>query len=285
MEILTPRNAKGQFIKGFATIPKGTKRPEMTGSKHPLWGKQHSEETRQKMRVTNQHPSHRKGIVISIEYGQEKAQAIKEKIVKGQRQVWQNSDYRERQREIRRNQKHTQTQVEALQRSSRAFWSQATNREKQSQRLKELWQDAAYRAKAVSRTREAAGKISQSIKKLWAEGYYEGCPWRSPLMTTRPDYFTSLEQLIRLFLEERGLHENKDWFHNERVSKYYPDFLLPNFHLIIEADGSWVRRKAREAERDSVLKSKGFTILHFNTEAIRTGRFQTVLDAHIEKTA
>lgn len=46
------RNKKGQFIKGNIPWSKGIKRPEMSGEKHPLFGKHHTQETKDKIKVT-----------------------------------------------------------------------------------------------------------------------------------------------------------------------------------------------------------------------------------------
>ena len=51
---------------------------------------------------------------------------------------------------------------------------------------------------------------------------------------------------------------NFDFYHNKKVDRYYPDFIIGN--VIIEIDGEYWHDEQLDKERDSILSGLGYTI-------------------------
>ena len=279
-EIKTPasRDKHGRFIKGFVWIKKGSKRPDFSGPLHPRWGQHHSEETRRKMRETNSHPSHRKGVTMEEEYGAEKTALLKDNLSRKAKQRFMDPEYRHQVSQGHKGKPIGMNARLAISSASRNYWAIEANRLRQSLNMKTRNRSREYLLTRAGKIEEINRKISNSLRQLWHSGHYETQDWHSPLKTTKPYYFTGPERVLRLFLEKQGLKEEMDWFHNKRLGRYYPDFMIPKGHLIIEVDG-WPKHLNRE-KRDSYLHSQGWDVLHLTGEEMKSRDFVPKILTH-----
>lgn len=76
--------------------------------------------------------------------------------------------------------------------------------------------------------------------------------------------YSSIEKLIADALNSLGVH----FYHNHKVRKYFPDFIIFD-NVIIECDGGyWHRDKEKDNKRDSCLMQHGFYIFRLSEERI-----------------
>lgn len=93
-----------------------------------------------------------------------------------------------------------------------------------------------------------------------------------------PSYYTSSEEKVRYFLQNRGLLEGLDFFHNARVGPfkneknrkvyYWVDFAIPKYKLIIEVSPNvwhrlWNREEADE-RKNIILTNLGWKVIHLD---------------------
>lgn len=83
---------------------------------------------------------------------------------------------------------------------------------------------------------------------------------------------TSIEALVRKALEKKGINFKQE----ERIGKYYADFLISDLKLIIECDGEYWHRssfaKNRDLRKDKFLMVNGYEIYRFTEKEIKESK-------------
>jgi len=81
---------------------------------------------------------------------------------------------------------------------------------------------------------------------------------------------TFLEKKVEWWLKKQNIKYESQKYYNNGVRKFWVDFYLPDYNIIIEADGVYWHNAKDDAIRDAELK-KVFTgrILHFKEKDIR----------------
>jgi very-short-patch-repair endonuclease len=76
---------------------------------------------------------------------------------------------------------------------------------------------------------------------------------------------SSLERMMREELENRDITFSVQ----EHIDKYWVDFVIPDHKIAIECDGEyWHQDITKDANRDDVIKSYGWDVLHFTGKQI-----------------
>lgn len=73
-------------------------------------------------------------------------------------------------------------------------------------------------------------------------------------------YITKIERIMKSILDNDFIN----YIQQFNINKYFVDFYLPKYNLVIECDGEyWHRNKELEdLERDNIIKNHGFQIIH-----------------------
>jgi len=103
---------------------------------------------------------------------------------------------------------------------------------------------------------EVKEKISVSMKKFIKE--HPGCmdnkqPWG---LNQFSDKYTSIEMKVKEILDASGI----EYTHNEKVGRYWTDFLFLD-NKIIEADGIYWHDAEHDAKKDKFLNERGLSVL------------------------
>lgn len=72
---------------------------------------------------------------------------------------------------------------------------------------------------------------------------------------------TQPEKVIEKLLIEKGI----EYIYNQRIGRYWVDFLLSKKNIILEVDGNYWHQKENK-KRDNYLTSKGYKIFHWKVE-------------------
>ena len=80
-----------------------------------------------------------------------------------------------------------------------------------------------------------------------------------------PTYYNSFERKVLKALNDLGFRAGSDFFHNQRLLSYYPDFMFPDKKVIIEVDGSiwheyWDVPKKNRKRNQRIQKEVGFRV-------------------------
>jgi len=116
-----------------------------------------------------------------------------------------------------------------------------------------------------SHTEEFKEKMSKHMSK-----FYEENPEKHPnrVLAGNRSEMTYPEKLVANELEEKDIN----FEHNKRVLKYYPDFLLKDYGLIIEVDGkrwhSSDEQKEYDRQRDEELKEQGYQVYRIGAKNV-----------------
>jgi very-short-patch-repair endonuclease len=85
--------------------------------------------------------------------------------------------------------------------------------------------------------------------------------------------YTSIEKLIADTLTLMNIN----FYHNQKVGRYFPDFLI--FHdVIIECDGEYWHNEEKDLKRDSYLMDKGYYIFRLAGKRIKQDPKKCVSD-------
>jgi SPP1 gp7 family putative phage head morphogenesis protein len=84
---------------------------------------------------------------------------------------------------------------------------------------------------------------------------------------------TSIEKIVREFLELNNIKHECQY----SLGKYFADFYLPDYNLIIEADGNyWHDKKERwdkRAKKEQFIEDKGIRLIRLKQDNIKSGQF------------
>ncbi|NBV82516.1 DUF559 domain-containing protein [bacterium] len=79
---------------------------------------------------------------------------------------------------------------------------------------------------------------------------------------------TNIENQLRYAM----LRKNIDFVEQADIGPWSIDFLLPEYRIVVEADGEYwhsdVKTKMKDRRKDAWLKAKGFEVLHFEGKQI-----------------
>ena len=108
-----------------------------------------------------------------------------------------------------------------------------------------------------------AAKLKMSIIK---KELYKNHPEKHPnYIMAQKGHESLLEKLMKGELENRDIKFTKQ----EHIDKFWVDFAIPDLKIAIECDGEyWHQDKEKEINRDNIIKSYGWDILHFTGEQI-----------------
>ena len=89
------------------------------------------------------------------------------------------------------------------------------------------------------------------------------CYMRSRLETTP-------EKIMREFLDKIGVVYKQEY----KIGKYWADFYLPKYNMVIEVDGDYWHSlpdvKEKDTRKDKYLKSKGINVMHIKECELKT---------------
>ena len=89
------------------------------------------------------------------------------------------------------------------------------------------------------------------------------CYMRSRLETTP-------EKIMREFLDKVGAEYKQEY----KIGKYWADFYLPKYNMVIEVDGDYWHSlpdvKEKDTRKDKYLKSKGINVMHIKECELKT---------------
>lgn len=89
------------------------------------------------------------------------------------------------------------------------------------------------------------------------------CYMRSRLETTP-------EKIMRQFLDKVGVEYKQEY----KIGKYWADFYLPKYNVVIEVDGDYWHSlpnvKEKDTRKDKYLKSKGINVMHIKECELKT---------------
>lgn len=90
------------------------------------------------------------------------------------------------------------------------------------------------------------------------------CYMRSRLETTP-------EKIMREFLDKVGAEYKQEY----KIGRYWADFYLPEYNMVIEVDGDYWHSlpdvKEKDTRKDKYLKSKGINVMHIKECELKTG--------------
>jgi len=86
-----------------------------------------------------------------------------------------------------------------------------------------------------------------------------------------PAYYSELELEMKKILEWLGFRENKDFFHNYRIGRWFLDFYFPKLKLVIEVDSVWhdsKEKRKKDQEKDEDLSNLGILVIRVREKEI-----------------
>lgn len=213
--------------------------------------------------------------------------------------------YIEKQRENNRRQFSDPANIEKQRQKANEQFSDPAAREAAAEKQRELWADPIYRARMIESARkkppftEAHRKaigdahrgmkrpaltgqlISEAAKKRWANWSVEKRTEILHKVAVNNNKVSSLEVILRDLFDK--LEITYEWCH--KVPPYICDFYLPEYNLIVEADGEYWHDHNRmgileaEIKRDAHIIAQGYLILHLTESQINVGAEDIVLGA------
>lgn len=131
-------------------------------------------------------------------------------------------------------------------------------------------------SKASTLADKKEGKLAEAIKRISkvtdVEPYGNAITWVSKNLC-KPGWFQSTEEImVALELIRRGVKAH----HQVRVYDYRVDFVLPEYKVALEIDGSIFHNKSnweQEAVRDEIIKAKlgdGWEVIRISDDNINT---------------
>ena len=123
-----------------------------------------------------------------------------------------------------------------------------------------------YKDKSV---KEWAQNPNAPSETTFRKAYHQGVPFES-LKSGR----SNLEIKVKQLLEEQNINfiHDKILSEHEGMKKGFkrPDFLLPDYNLIIECDGEyWHQNKEKDKERNKIYRNLGYKVLCFSGNHIQ----------------
>lgn len=94
-----------------------------------------------------------------------------------------------------------------------------------------------------------------------------------------PNVLSHRKTLIEKLVEDWLLKNSINYKYNERVGRYFPDFILLGRNIIIECDEPYWHQKENE-KRENFLKCQGYNIYHLTTREIKNkldNKMRTIL--------
>ena len=89
-----------------------------------------------------------------------------------------------------------------------------------------------------------------------------------------PTYYNSFERRAPQTLQGLGSRANSDFFHNQKLLSYYPDFIFPDKKVIIEVDGSiwheyWSIPEKNRKRNQRIQRETGFQVFRIRYDDFR----------------
>lgn len=101
----------------------------------------------------------------------------------------------------------------------------------------------------------------------------------------RSGYRTNIEAIVERWLIAHGVA----YLFEQRVGRFFADFLIPACSLVIDCDGEYWHRsaaqQARDARKDQVLRAGGYHVLRLPEATIHDGSFADPLGAALSGAA
>ncbi len=222
-------------------------------------------------------------------------EAIRSRQSKGSKKAWDNENRRtgwsEFQKEAWTPEKRAEASLRISRRladpaqravweiASRARWDNPEAHVQNTERMKRLWADPAYRERVLStmRTPERRYRASEQMKQQWSRVPLEE---RRDIMRKRRRIYkggyhiTQIETIVMAALGDLGVFYRV----HEKINGYVAD-ILAQPDLVIECDGAWFhdQRKGTDKIRDQRLAELGYRTLRLPEQEIKDGSFVTKL--------
>ena len=109
---------------------------------------------------------------------------------------------------------------------------------------------------------ETVKRASISMKKFFLEH-----PEKHPnVIMSKKGFISSLEKKMKSILEEM----KQDFVHQFPIDRYFADFVLPKYKIVIEVDGNyWHQDKLKDDQRQKEIESLGWMVIRFDEDELK----------------
>ncbi len=108
-------------------------------------------------------------------------------------------------------------------------------------------------------------KMAFSLKKFYLEH-----PEKHPnVIMAKKGFISSLEKKMKVLLEEL----DQEFIHQFPIDRYFADFVLPKYKLVIEVDGHyWHQDSEKDSKRTKDIENLGWMVVRFDEDELKNGQ-------------
>jgi hypothetical protein len=129
--------------------------------------------------------------------------------------------------------------------------------------LKRLWKDEEYCKKQSERMKERhkSGELERQVLNGFGKKWIKHETWYGKIATLKSSYEVYVAKFLdenKIMYEYEKMYEYHDSY-SDRDRKYYADFYLPDYNIVLEVKASWA------IDRYQVLRDKMLAVLETGT--------------------